>query len=338
MNTYSIGTGVKEVDEMREISLSGNVIPHEWYKTITRDNGKPYLTAIVILADIVYWYRPSEIRDEATGRLIGYRKKFKADKLQRSYDDIATQFGISKKEAISAVRYLETIGAISRDLRTISANGMRCSNVLFIGINPPKIMELSRISDSYTSESCDPPTREVYPSHPQGREHTPKSEGTYTEISAETTTDMDILSTTYPEYNNNNNNSAREEQPSRKVTKEKKPTPERLIIPPTLEMVEAYCKERNNGIDSEAFIDYYAARGWYLNKKQKMVDWHAAVGTWERNAKERQTSRQNNVSTYKGEQLVTINGTQYIQRGLKYYLPNGSGVAVDPYAPDDLPY
>ena len=144
-------------------------------------------------------------------------------------------------------------------------------------------------------------------------------------------------STSCKDYNNNNNNIAREEQPQ-KATKEKKPTPERLIIPPTLKMVEAYCKERNNGIDPEAFIDYYAARGWYLNKKQRMVDWHAAVGTWERNAKERQTSRQNNVSTYKGEQLITINGTQYIQRGMKYYLPNGSGVAIDPYAPDDLPY
>ena len=106
----------------------------------------------------------------------------------------------------------------------------------------------------------------------------------------------------------------------------------------TLEMVEAYCKERNNGIDPAAFIDYYTARGWYLNKKQRMVDWHAAVGTWERNAKERQASKQTNTASYKGEQLVTINGAQYIQRGLKYYLPNGSGVAVDPYAPDDLPY
>ena len=144
-------------------------------------------------------------------------------------------------------------------------------------------------------------------------------------------------STTCKDYNNNNN-SARAEHPSQKATKEKKPTPERLIIPPTLEMVEAYCKERNTGIDPAAFIDYYTARGWYLNKKQRMVDWHAAVGTWERNAKERQASKQNNTASYKGEQLVTINGAQYIQRGLKYYLPNGSGVAVDPYAPDDLPY
>ena len=149
--------------------------------------------------------------------------------------------------------------------------------------------------------------------------------------------EINIINPFTPCKDYNNNNSAREEQPQ-KATKEKKPTPERLIIPPTLEMVEAYCKERNNGIDPEAFINYYAARGWYLNKKQKMVDWHAAVGTWERNAKERQASRQNTTTSYKGEQLVTINGSQYIQRGMKYYLPNGSGVAVDPYAPDDLPY
>jgi hypothetical protein len=165
----------------------------------------------------------------------------------------------------------------------------------------------------------------------------PLPDSKLTDINTDIKPDNYIPSTTYPEYNNNNNNSAREEQPQ-KATKEKKPTPERLIIPPTLEMVEAYCKERNNGIDPGAFIDYYAARGWYLNKKQRMVDWHAAVGTWERNAKERQASKPNNTVSYKGEQLVTINGTQYIQRGLKYYLPNGSGVAVDPYAPDDLPY
>ena len=29
-----------------------------------RDNGKPNLTAIVILSDIVYWYKPTEVREE----------------------------------------------------------------------------------------------------------------------------------------------------------------------------------------------------------------------------------------------------------------------------------
>lgn len=54
------------------------------------------------------------------------------------------------------------------------------------------------------------------------------------------------------------------------------------FMPPTVEEVTDYCIERNNGIDPQAFVDYYTARGWMLNK-QKMKDWKAAVRTWERN-------------------------------------------------------
>lgn len=60
------------------------------------------------------------------------------------------------------------------------------------------------------------------------------------------------------------------------------PAKSKRFIPPTIEEVTDYCIERNNGIDPQAFIDYYEARGWQLNK-QKMKDWKAAVRTWERN-------------------------------------------------------
>lgn len=56
------------------------------------------------------------------------------------------------------------------------------------------------------------------------------------------------------------------------------------FAPPTLEEVKAYCLERNNGIDPQAFIDYYAARGWKLGK-DTMKDWKAAVRTWENRRK-----------------------------------------------------
>ena len=51
-------SGNEIVDAMGSINISGNIIPAVWYRTITKENGKPYLLAIVILADIVYWYRP----------------------------------------------------------------------------------------------------------------------------------------------------------------------------------------------------------------------------------------------------------------------------------------
>jgi hypothetical protein len=53
------------------------------------------------------------------------------------------------------------------------------------------------------------------------------------------------------------------------------------FTPPTLEQVQEYCRERQNNIDPQRFIDYYAARGWLIGKN-KMKDWKAAVRTWER--------------------------------------------------------
>lgn len=61
------------------------------------------------------------------------------------------------------------------------------------------------------------------------------------------------------------------------------------FIPPTVDQIKAYCDERGVYlIDPEQFTDYYEARGWMLNKNRKMVDWKAAVRTWEKNERERQ--------------------------------------------------
>lgn len=51
--------------------------------------------------------------------------------------------------------------------------------------------------------------------------------------------------------------------------------------PPSVEEVRAYCQERRNGIDPEAFVDFYAARGWKYGAGRPIVDWKAAVRTWE---------------------------------------------------------
>ena len=53
------------------------------------------------------------------------------------------------------------------------------------------------------------------------------------------------------------------------------------FIKPTLEEVKAYCKERNNNVNAEEFIDYYESVKWIVGKGKKMGDWKAAVRTWE---------------------------------------------------------
>ena len=56
---------------------------------------------------------------------------------------------------------------------------------------------------------------------------------------------------------------------------------------PTLEEVSAYCKERNNGIDAEAFIAFYESKGWLIGKAP-MRSWKSAIITWEKSRKQNQ--------------------------------------------------
>lgn len=60
------------------------------------------------------------------------------------------------------------------------------------------------------------------------------------------------------------------------------------FTPPTLEEVQAYCLERNNGVDAQHFLDYYSSNGWRVGRNP-MKDWKAAVRTWERNGVNRKT-------------------------------------------------
>lgn len=136
-------TGNASVDAIATMAISGNVIPATWYKTITTASGKADLAAINILSDVLYWYRPSEIRDESTGDVIAYRKRFSADLLQRSYDQIAEHFGLSKRQAKDAVVRLEELGAIRRVFRNVDYGAGTMGNVMFIAIEPARIFELT---------------------------------------------------------------------------------------------------------------------------------------------------------------------------------------------------
>lgn len=54
------------------------------------------------------------------------------------------------------------------------------------------------------------------------------------------------------------------------------------FIPPTVQEVIEYCRERNNKVDPQRFIDHYESNGWIVGKT-KMKNWKAAVRTWEKN-------------------------------------------------------
>ena len=59
---------------------------------------------------------------------------------------------------------------------------------------------------------------------------------------------------------------------------------------PSKEEVEEYCRERNNNVNAEQFIDFYESKGWYIGKN-KMKDWKASVRLWEKRDNQKQTQK-----------------------------------------------
>ena len=64
-----------------------------------------------------------------------------------------------------------------------------------------------------------------------------------------------------------------------------------FISLPSLEEVEAYCKERGNAIDAQFFFDYYSARGWKTGGTP-IEDWKAIVRLWEKDKRNNPTPEQ----------------------------------------------
>lgn len=77
-----------------------------------------------------------------------------------------------------------------------------------------------------------------------------------------------------------NDNDIKEKE-SKKKSADK---PHRSFVPPTVEEVSEYCESRKTNIDPQAFVDFYASKGWFVGKN-KMKDWRAAVRTWEQRSR-----------------------------------------------------
>jgi biotin operon repressor len=120
---------------------------------------------------------------------------------------------------------------------------------------------------------------------------------------------------------NDQQTTSREEKKEEKEMKEGKKdidmgdkSPPKRFTPPTLEEVQAYCQERQNGINAERFIDYYTMNGWMAGKVH-MKDWKSAVRTWEKNDNQKQTQQQ----PFTGKRVTA---QQYTQRTYDAIDPN----------------
>ena len=90
---------------------------------------------------------------------------------------------------------------------------------------------------------------------------------------------------------NNNPNEDEDVDVNENVDKKERAAKRPTFVRPTVEEVRAYCQERKNSVDAEAFIDFYASKGWKVGN-QTMKDWKAAVRTWEKRDKPQPKARQ----------------------------------------------
>ncbi|MCD8073666.1 MAG: DUF6017 domain-containing protein [Lachnospiraceae bacterium] len=135
------------MDKVAEMNLTGNRIPASWFLTIKKATGKPNMNAIVVLSDIVYWYQPEKILDD-DGKLIGYKKRFSGEYLNRSYLQISKRYGISKRDATNAIIALEKLGVVTRMFQTVFLGGNVYPNVLFLRLDAGRLFELTYPDES----------------------------------------------------------------------------------------------------------------------------------------------------------------------------------------------
>ena len=125
------------------MNFQGNIIPLTWFQHICMDNGKPDSIAIMLLSDILYWYRPVLHRDQESGQVTAMKKKFKSDILQKSYQEYADLFGFSKRQIIDAMARLESFGIIRRIFRTINSYTGKIPNVMYLQLYPKVLREIT---------------------------------------------------------------------------------------------------------------------------------------------------------------------------------------------------
>lgn len=183
-----ITSGNPVVDSFGSLAFCGNVIPETWYEHLKMPSGRTDLNAIVILAEIVYWYRPRQIKDEETGS-VSWEKRFRADKLQKSYQQLADKFGLTKRQVSDAVHRLVDQGIITTELRDMTVEGLRLTNVMFMEPVYKRVLEITTtLADGDETENGgtslestgDPPTIE--------RDTPPAQDRTYTKTTTKTIT------------------------------------------------------------------------------------------------------------------------------------------------------
>ena len=95
----------------------------------------------------------------------------------------------------------------------------------------------------------------------------------------------DIRCPRNPIQSESNTESESESNTNTKARARKSPKKSEAFVPPTLDEVRAYCRQRNSSVDPVQFYDYFTAdpsRAWIDAKGQPVLNWKQKIVTWEK--------------------------------------------------------
>ncbi len=128
-----------------KISITGNIVPHNWYYSLLRPCGKSDTTAIAILSELVFLHRYNG-----------------ATEFQLNFSYFARKFNFGLSQVKDAVIRLEKLSLLKRDLRTVVVCGRPFVNEMFLILNIKNVLKLNpnnKTSDQ--NNSNDSAEREV---------------------------------------------------------------------------------------------------------------------------------------------------------------------------------
>jgi hypothetical protein len=185
---------VSELVQLEKQYQNFTAIPNSWYSHLLDAKGQVYSDAILVLAEIINWYRLIPIYDRSTKKIIGYQKKFKLDLLQKSYKDFEDKFCFSKEKTRRILNFLIQKKLIYKEMRTLKSKSLVLSNVMFIGIHVENINKLNETSHKndgvvyhFLPEKVTPSCKNTPPLVTNLVRGSTKNLTTYTEITPEIT-------------------------------------------------------------------------------------------------------------------------------------------------------
>jgi len=80
----------------------------------------------------------------------------------------------------------------------------------------------------------------------------------------------------------------------------------RRFIPPTLEEVQEYCRQRNSSVNPKTFYEYFQTGGWKDSKGNKVKNWKQKLITWEHKDANTNVFKEDKLPTYSTDKNTSM--------------------------------